>query len=177
MGTVPIGTGEASMMARRMASMSRPVERSMTVSAPKWTAVCSFSSSPGASLVTAELPMLALILVFEAMPMHIGSSRLVRCTLLAGMTIRPRATSSRISSTGRFSRFATYSISGVIWPPRAISIWVMCNVYASVKKRGSNGGLPENGPRTICGPLTNACHRIGQGVNVKWGKSYSPARA
>ena len=32
------------------------------MSAPKWTAVCSFSSSPSMSLVTAELPMLALIL-------------------------------------------------------------------------------------------------------------------
>ena len=32
MGTVPIGTGEASMIAWRMWSMSRPVERSITVS-------------------------------------------------------------------------------------------------------------------------------------------------
>ena len=59
---MPIGTGEASMMAWRMASMSPPVERSMTVSAPRWTAVCSFSSSSSTLLVTAELPMLALIL-------------------------------------------------------------------------------------------------------------------
>ena len=35
--------------------------------------------------------MLALILQLEATPMHIGSSRLPRCTVLAGMTIRPRA--------------------------------------------------------------------------------------
>ena len=76
--------------------MSSPVERSITVSAPKWTAVCSFSSSPSMSLVTAELPMLALILRLAAMPMPIGSSRPARCTLLAGMTIRPAATSSRI---------------------------------------------------------------------------------
>ena len=59
---MPIGTGEASMMAWRMASMSPPVERSITVSAPRWTAVCSFSSSSSILLVTAELPMLALIL-------------------------------------------------------------------------------------------------------------------
>ncbi len=35
----------------------------------------SFSSSVSTWLVTAELPMLALILVLAAMPMHIGSSR------------------------------------------------------------------------------------------------------
>ena len=77
--------------------MSLPVERSITVSAPKWTAMCSFSSSSSTLLVTAELPMLALILHVAAMPMPIGSSRPARCTLFAGMTIRPAATSSRIS--------------------------------------------------------------------------------
>ncbi len=45
--------------------------------------------------------MLALILQRAAMPMPIGSSRLARCTLLAGMTIRPAATSSRTSSGAR----------------------------------------------------------------------------
>ncbi len=50
------------MIAWRMRSMSPPVDRSMTVSEPKWTAVCSFSSSSSTLLVTAELPMLALIL-------------------------------------------------------------------------------------------------------------------
>ena len=45
--------------------------------------------------VVAELPMLALILHIEATPMHIGS-RLV-WWMLAGMIIRPRATSSRTS--------------------------------------------------------------------------------
>ena len=33
-GTVPTGTGEAAMIASRIASMSPPVERSLTVSAP-----------------------------------------------------------------------------------------------------------------------------------------------
>ena len=33
-GTVPMGTGEAAMIARRMAGISPPVERSITVSAP-----------------------------------------------------------------------------------------------------------------------------------------------
>ena len=61
-GTVPIGTGLAAMIAWRIASMLPPVDRSITVSAPRWTAVCSLSSSSSTSLVTAELPMLALIL-------------------------------------------------------------------------------------------------------------------
>ena len=62
--------------------MSWPVDRSITVSAPKWTAVCSFSSSPSMSLVTAELPMLALIFVRAAMPMHIGSQPLLQVDLV-----------------------------------------------------------------------------------------------
>src|SRR6516162_3247742 len=70
MGTVPMGTGEASRMAWRMASMLPPVDRSMTVSAPRWTAVCSFSSSSSILLVTAELPMLALILHRPAADAH-----------------------------------------------------------------------------------------------------------
>ena len=65
------------MIAWRMASMLPPVDRSMTVSAPRWTAVCSFSSSSSTLPVTAELPMLALILHATATPMPIGSSRLV----------------------------------------------------------------------------------------------------
>ena len=67
-------------------------------------------------LVTAELPMLALIFVFAATPIPIGSSRFCKCTLLAGMTIRPRATSRRTNSGSRRSRVATNSISGVIEP-------------------------------------------------------------
>src|SRR5437588_1291045 len=120
-----MGTGEASMMAWRMASMLPPVDRSITVSAPRCTAVCSFSSSSSILLVTAELPMLALILHFDATPMAIGSSFFLTCSTLAGMTIRPRATSSRISSASRSSRWATKRISSVITPLRADSIWVM----------------------------------------------------
>ena len=47
--------------------------------------------------MTAELPMLAFTLQRAAMPMHIGSSRPARCTLFAGITIRPAATSLRTS--------------------------------------------------------------------------------
>ncbi len=72
------------MIAWRMASMSPPVDRSITVSAPRWTAVCSFSSSSSILLVTAELPMLALILQTLATPMAIGSRRFPRCDLVGG---------------------------------------------------------------------------------------------
>src|SRR5262249_30732118 len=117
-----------------------PVDRSMTVSAPRWTAVWSFSSSSSILLVTAELPMLALILHADATPMPIGSSRLVRWTLLAGITIRPRATSERISSGSRSSRCATKRISSVIWPWRAASNCVMeetpC-VYQPCREQGA----------------------------------------
>ena len=73
MGTVPMGMGDAPMMALRMAGISPPVERSITVSAPYLTEASSFSSSPAISLVTEELPILELILHLEATPMHIGS--------------------------------------------------------------------------------------------------------
>ena len=49
--------------------------------------------------------------------------------MLAGITIRPRATSDRTSSGSSFSRRATYSISGVTIPRRACSICVMVRVY------------------------------------------------
>ncbi len=62
------------MMARRMRGISPPVERSITVSAPNFTAYSSFSSSPAMLEVVEELPILALILHFEAIPMHMGSS-------------------------------------------------------------------------------------------------------
>ena len=57
-----MGTGLAAMMARRIASMLPPVDRSMTVSEPRSTAILSLASSFSMSEVTAELPMLALIL-------------------------------------------------------------------------------------------------------------------
>src|SRR5262245_33067407 len=139
MGTVPMGTGEASMMAARMTSMSPPVERSITVSEPRWTAVCSFSSSSSILLVTAELPMLALILQALATPMHIGSRRLARWTLLAGMTIRPRATSSRMSSGARSSRWATYCMASVISPARAYSSCVEQGLDMAVRASGFVG--------------------------------------
>ena len=78
--------------------------------------------------------MLALTLVLEARPIAIGSSWYPRCTLLAGIIIRPEATSSRICSAVRCgSRSATRSISGVIVPQRANS--------SCVTGRKSDGGV------------------------------------
>ena len=117
MGTVPTGMGLARMMASRIAGMLPPVERSITVSAPWVRQSLSFSSSCAMSEVTAELPMFALILQVAAMPMPSGSSS--GWFRLAGMTIRPRATSARTSSAGSRSRAATRDISSVTVPCRA----------------------------------------------------------
>src|SRR4026207_1847142 len=73
LGTVPIGTGELRMIHSRVAWMLRPVERSMTVSAPQRIAQTIFSTSSSMEEVTAELPILALILVAKFRPMIIGS--------------------------------------------------------------------------------------------------------
>src|SRR5699024_3498609 len=73
MGTVPIGTGELRRIHSRVAWMSLPVDRSITVSAPQRVAHTIFSTSSAIELVTAELPMLALTLVAKRFPMIIGS--------------------------------------------------------------------------------------------------------
>src|ERR1700687_4891571 len=69
MGTVPIGTGAFLMIHSRVAWMLRPVERSMTVSAPQRIAHTIFSTSSSTEEVTAELPILALILVRKLRPL------------------------------------------------------------------------------------------------------------
>jgi hypothetical protein len=97
--------------------MSLPVERSITVSAPQSVAHCSFSTSSSIDDRTAELPMFALIFTRKLRPMIIGSSS--RWLMFEGMMARQRATSARTNSTGRPSRAATNSISGVISPRRA----------------------------------------------------------
>ena len=97
--------------------MSRPVERSITVSAPHNVAHCSFSTSSSIDEVTAELPMFALIFTRKLRPMIIGSSS--GWLMLAGMIARPRAISLRTKSASSPSRRAMYSISGVTTPLRA----------------------------------------------------------
>ena len=89
----------------------------MMVSAPQRVAHTILSTSSAIEDVTAELPMLALTLTANALPMIIGS--LSGWLWLAGMTARPRATSSRTSSAGMPSRAAMNAISAVISPARA----------------------------------------------------------
>ncbi len=84
------------MIHSRVLWMLRPVDRSITVSAPQRIAHTIFSTSSSTEEVTAELPILALILVRKLRPMIIGSSS--AWLMLAGMMARPRATSSRTNS-------------------------------------------------------------------------------
>ena len=76
--------------------MLRPVERSITVSAPQRIAQTIFSTSSSIEEVTAELPILALIFIRKLRPMIIGSSR--GWLMLQGMMARPRAISLRTNS-------------------------------------------------------------------------------
>ena len=66
--------------------------------------------------------MLALTFTANALPMIIGS--VSGWLWLAGITARPRATSSRTSSAGTPSRAAMNAISAVISPARARCSWV-----------------------------------------------------
>ena len=84
------------MIHSRVLWMLRPVERSITVSAPQRIAHTIFSTSSSTEEVTAELPILALILVRKLRPMIIGSSS--AWLMLHGMMARPRAISSRTNS-------------------------------------------------------------------------------
>ena len=87
------------------------------MSAPHCVAHVSLSTSSAAEEVTADVPMLALILVRKRVPMTIGS--VSGWFTLAGMMARPRATSSRTTSGSIPSRTATNAISGVTSPRRA----------------------------------------------------------
>ena len=87
MGTVPIGTGELRRIHSRVVWMSRPVERSITVSAPHLVAHSIFSTSSSMEEVTAEFPMLALIFTRKFRPIIIGSDS--GWLILDGMMARP----------------------------------------------------------------------------------------
>ena len=91
-----MGTDELRRIQPRMLWMLRPVDRSITVSAPQRVAHTSFSTSSAAPDVTAELPILALIFTRKLRPMMTGSSS--GWLILAGMIARPRAISSRTNS-------------------------------------------------------------------------------
>ncbi len=84
------------MIHSRMVWMLRPVERSMTVSAPQRIAQTILSTSSAVEELTAELPMLALIFTRKLRPMIIGSAS--GWLMFAGMIARPAATSARTNS-------------------------------------------------------------------------------
>src|SRR6201986_4851274 len=91
-----MGTGLLRTIQSRMVWMLRPVERSMTVSAPQRIDQTILSTSSAVDEVTAELPMLALIFTRKLRPMIIGSDS--GWLMLAGMIARPAATSARTNS-------------------------------------------------------------------------------
>ncbi len=105
------------MIHSRVVWMLRPVERSITVSAPQRVAHVIFSTSSSIDDATAELPMFALIFTRKLRPMIIGS--VSGWLTLAGMIARPAATSARTNSGATPSRSAMNSISGVTMPCRA----------------------------------------------------------
>ena len=91
-----MGTGELRMIHSRVSWILRPVERSITVSAPQRIDQTILSTSLATSLATALLPILALILTRKLRPIAIGSHS--GWLTLEGMIARPRATSSRTNS-------------------------------------------------------------------------------
>ena len=104
-----MGTGALRRIHSRVVWMLRPVERSITVSAPQRIAHTIFSTSSSTDEVTAELPMLALIFTRKLRPMIIGSSS--AWLMLAGMMARPRATSSRTNSGVMWAGMAAPKLS------------------------------------------------------------------
>src|SRR4051795_1977783 len=96
MGTVPIGTGELRTIHSRVSWMLRPVERSITVSAPHLIDQTILSTSAATSEATALLPILALILTRKLRPIAIGS--LSGWLILEGVMARPGAPSSRTNA-------------------------------------------------------------------------------
>ena len=71
--------------------MFLPVDRSMTLSAPQRIAQVIFSTSSSMDELTAELPILALILTKKLRPIIIGS--ISGWLMFAGIIARPSATS------------------------------------------------------------------------------------
>ena len=151
-GTVPIGTGLALRMARRNPGRSAmPVERSITVSAPNRSARRSFPISASKPEESADVPMLALTLTENRLPITMGSAS--GWLTLHGMTARPAATSSHTSSGGKAirlrpraypkdSRIAAYSMWAVTSPALARSRMVLLTRRASpAETYGAKGSL------------------------------------
>src|SRR5260370_417493 len=108
------------MIHSRIVWMLRPVDRSMTVSAPQRVAHTSLSTSSATDEVTIELPILALIFTRKLRPMIIGSDS--GWLTVLGMIARPRAISSRTKSGADIGRDRGVGIDarGVVDPHRRL---------------------------------------------------------
>src|SRR5271170_4414551 len=91
-----MGTGAFLIIHSRILWMLRPVERSITVSLPQRIDHTIFSTSSATDEVTAELPILALILTLKLRPIIIGSDS--GWLMLLGIMARPAAISLRTNS-------------------------------------------------------------------------------
>src|SRR5581483_587929 len=96
MGTVPTGTGEFLIIHSLVSCMFFPVDKSIIVSAPHLHAQTAFSTSSSIVDVTAELPILALILTKKFLPIIIGSDS--GWFILLGIMALPDATSCLTNS-------------------------------------------------------------------------------
>jgi len=85
--------------------------------------------------VTAELPMLALILQSEATPMHIGSSS--GCWMLAGMIMRAGELVAHQFGRDLFA-VRDVGLSSVMSPLRASCIWEKLPSWFSALRRASH---------------------------------------
>src|SRR3989344_8502341 len=137
MGTVPMGTDELRMIQSRMLWMLRPVDRSMTLSAPQRVAQTSLSTSSATDDRTALLPMLALIFTRKLRPMIIGSTS--GWLMLCGMMARPRAISERTNSGVTKSGMLAPKDS----PSRSRGEWRRAGGGGG--KGGGGGGTPAPG--------------------------------
>jgi len=105
-----------------MASMSPPVLRSMTASAPYLRATWSFCSSESRSTISLEVPRLTLIFMDSPSPMAAGSAS---WTGLCGAQMRPEAIPLRMNSSETPSFLAISFIRGDTSPLRACSMMVL----------------------------------------------------
>ena len=96
----------------------------MMASAPKRSAVATFSHSTAASATSPEMPRFTLTFVERPEPTPAGLRPAARCRTLAGMAMRPAATPARMNSGSRCSASATARMASVMTPARAKSICV-----------------------------------------------------
>ena len=149
MGTVPRGTLVPASISLRMASRSPAMERSITVSAPAFTAAFSFFISISGLLQSGEVPMLALTLMPAGCPTRRGSTflwqGLPRSTMVPSeMALRMTLRSSP-SLAQRLSRWASRSFL------RALFLLRISDILFS--KKGRRKAVPSHGSQSPAGGL------------------------